>query len=689
MQSSPRTVSILVNNLEQRLKNLQTSRLHEEQALNDSESLVNECFNHLNRITSSSDSTLVAFLFPCLLQISVTMSKICAENSDTIPSSSRDQLTANTKTLYNQIKEFIKSPSTATLMSKSPEQRHFCEQLHLITDSITNFDPITTLFCQKLLVKTLTGGDEPQILSQMKLDDTSDSLILAVYSSTLKQMSSVYAKHFREKSDTNREMATIKMFGVYFQMLQKLLQYYHITPQIESYHDLFRTMLQLHHCLAATCQQNRYQLEFFNNSIPLQEILHNFIDYSLSNTSKLFFDELSLELSSGKCKYAALILLFRIIEALDTILTKQSSDLSIHLIHLLISHLFDIIDQCRTQLILPALLPVSFGKTQVEYGSLYDIAYSLLMRLSHHEPLQTVLSSMNHLLQLNDVNLSITSTSVQLASEVIIQSWFLRYPSAQFQSIFGLFLAELLRLDIHSNLISQLLAMPHIRTVKYHAYDALVASNTFHRIYDFYSNNCSKEPITNSTNLSLIFPSTIDHLYPFVRLFNTELNSHQLQHSIDTCISSIQQFLSLPMITEITSKNFVLTLRLLTCLPNTNTNDSFKCLLGQLTQICILLDEQTANDIRLELLRVFTTHSSILDDNDLGRLLDFMLTTTIESNANSIAFHLACLDVVDSLRQRQSRSANITDLIIQLIVRYGNEHQCSHLLKAHLMVSFR
>jgi hypothetical protein len=64
-----------------------------------------------------------------------------------------------------------------------------------------------------------------------------------------------------------------------------------------------------------------------------------------------------------------------------------------------------------------------------------------------------------------------------------------------------------------------------------------------------------------------------------------------------------------------------------------------------------------------------------------------MLTNSIELNSNSVAFHIGCLDVVDSLRQRQSRSANITDLIIQLIVRYGSEHQCSHLLKAHLMVS--
>jgi hypothetical protein len=309
------------------------------------------------------------------------------------------------------------------------------------------------------------------------------------------------------------------------------------------------------------------------------------------------------------------------------------------------------------------------------------------MKLSHHEFMQTVLSSMTKLLQLSNENSSILSTSIQLASEFIIQSWFLYNPSIQFQYIFGLFLAELLRLDIHSSLINHLLTLPNIHSVKFRAYDAFLSSDTFHRIYDLFSNQYSKEPIINSKNFSLIFPTNINHLYPFVRLFNTELNSQQIQHIIDTCMYSIQQFLSLSIITDLTCKNFILTLRLLTYLTINHTNEYFKCLLGQLTQIFIILNEQTAIDVRVELLRVFAVHSNILDDNDLGRLMDFMLTNSIELNPNSIAFHIGCLDLVDSLRQRQSRSVNITDLIIQLIVRYGNEHQCSHILKAHLMVS--
>ncbi len=462
-------------------------------------------------------------------------------------------------------------------------------------------------------------------------------------------------------------------------MIHRLLQCPNILSQIENHNEFLQTIIQLHLCLEFTCQQNRFQLEYFNSTIFLQEVLQIFI----VNSSKLFFDELFLQLTINQNKYASLIILFRIIEAFDLYLSKQSNEMSIYLIDQFIFHLFNLIDECRIQLVIPALLPTSFNKIQVEYGSLYDITYSLLMKLFHHQSMQTVLSSMNQLIQLSNENSSIILTSNQLASELIIQAWFLYNQSSKFQYLFGLFLAELLRFDIHSSLIHHLFTMPNIRQVKFRAYDALISSDSFHRIYDFFFT--MKDPLINSTNLSLIFPTSIDRLYPFIRLFNSELNAYQLQHTIDTCIYSIQQFLSLPMITELTCKNLIMILRLLSYL-TINHNDNFKCLLGQLTQIFILLDEQTAMDIRLEFLHVFTVHSNNLDDNDLGRLLDFILTHSIESNSNSIAFHIGCLDLVDSLRQRSLRSVNITDLIIQLIVRYGNEHQCSYLFKAHLMV---
>jgi len=221
MESSPRTVSILVNDLEQRLKNLHTTRVHDEQTLNNLESLLNECSNQLNRLLSSSDSTLVAMLLPPLLHTIISLFKICSEKSDIIisgPFLSRDKLTSlitTTKTLYNQIKEFIKSSKLISMLTKSIQQRHFCEQLHLISVSIANTDILTTLICHKLIVKILTGGDDQQQsqqqLSYIKIDHINDGLILAVYGSVLRQMATICLKYSRDKTDSNKESPCIRV----------------------------------------------------------------------------------------------------------------------------------------------------------------------------------------------------------------------------------------------------------------------------------------------------------------------------------------------------------------------------------------------------------------------------------------------------------------------------------------------
>lgn len=469
------------------------------------------------------------------------------------------------------------------------------------------------------------------------------------------------------------------MYPIYFQMIHRLIQSYPNIIDEGNYSEFFSTIIQLHICLESTCDQNRFQIEFFNSTVLLQEILQAYFLSAVHHSSKNFFEEFSLQLFHDDTHpYASLIVLFRMLEIFEG---NFSNEISIYILDQFLSHLFALIDQCPIQLVSPALLPTSFGKTQVEYHSLYDITYSLLMKFFHHQSMQTVIVAMTNLIH----NPSIISTSNQLASELIIQSClFFQSSSRKFQDLFGLFLAELLRLDIHSSFLDHLLTLLQTRSIKSRAYNAFISSESFDRIYQFYSNNddqISKE----SFNLALIFPMNIDHLYPFVRLFHTELNSQQIQHTIDTCIYSIQQFLSLTVVTHSTCRNLISIVRLLAYLTVEN-HEHLKCLLGQLTQIFILFDEQTGNDLRLEFLHLFARQSNHLDENDLGRLLDFILTNPIESNANSIAFHLGCLDIVDSLRQRPSRTANLTELIIQLIVRYGNEHQCSHLLKAHLMV---
>jgi hypothetical protein len=211
MESSPRTASIIVKDLEQRLNNLYTTRIHDDQTLNDLESFINECSNHVNRLTSSSDPTLITILLPSLLHTIVSLLKICAEKSDTIisgPFLSRDKHTSLItiiKSLYNQIKEFIKLPKLHTIVTKSTQQRHFCEQLHRVSDSVANIDLLIPLICLKLIVKVLTGTDDQQQsqqqVSYIKMEDVNDGLTVTVYESVLKQIAAIYMKNFRDKTD--------------------------------------------------------------------------------------------------------------------------------------------------------------------------------------------------------------------------------------------------------------------------------------------------------------------------------------------------------------------------------------------------------------------------------------------------------------------------------------------------------
>jgi hypothetical protein len=218
MESSPRTASIIVNDLEQRLRNLHTTHVHDEQTLNNLESLLNECSNQLNHLISSSDSTLVAILLPSLLQTIISLSKTCSEKSDIIisgPFLSRDKLTSlitMTKTLYNQLRELIKSPKLISILTKSTQKKYFCEQLHLISDSIANIDMVTTVICHKLIVKLLTGSDDQQQIS----DDINDSLIFSVYGSVLRQMTGICSKNSRDKTDSSYFRVNSNLINHYF-----------------------------------------------------------------------------------------------------------------------------------------------------------------------------------------------------------------------------------------------------------------------------------------------------------------------------------------------------------------------------------------------------------------------------------------------------------------------------------------
>ena len=481
--------------------------------------------------------------------------------------------------------------------------------------------------------------------------------------------------------------SSFKMYQVLCQMLQRILPYPGLIDQIDSFRTLIRAVIHLHASLETICENEHFQSEFFAHGLPLQDVFLHLIQ----SAPKLFVNDLLHEMASiDQYHYASLVVLCRIVEAFDLHLTNQSNDdQSIHPMDRLISALFHQIDHCSTQLLQSkaAVLPRSFATAKVETISVYEMIYSLLLKFFHHQPMQVLLSSMTHLISLE--NSSILSTSNQLASELIIQSSY-RYAShPQCQDLLVLFLGELLRSDRHPSLVQHLLTLPAVQPLKSRIYQNVLSADRFTHIYHlFTSPSSSTSTSTRSLTIPSIYPDRLDHLYSFVRLFQADLTPFQQQHAFDTCLYALQQFLSSPVHTESNCQHLLQIVRLLTILPDQQQQDQWKSLLGQLTHLLILLDEQSAIDIRLELLRLFAMHCSLLEENDAGRLFDYILTNSIDSaTTHSIAFHLGCLDLLDAFREKSVRSSTITDLIIQLIVRYGNEHQCHPLLKTQLIVN--
>lgn len=209
MDSTPRTLLTVGKDLEERLENIRQNGIHDDRTLSNVETLLHQCTNQLNQLISSPDSSVTPILLPALLRTIISLTKICSEKSDLIiPGAflSQEKFTAlinTTKTLYNQIKEFLKSPKLTTSLPQSIHLRHFCEQIHQISDSIAQIDIVLTLICQKLLVRFIAGGDEShQSQQQQRLDDFNPEFILSIYASILRQINIICGKYSRDGKDT-------------------------------------------------------------------------------------------------------------------------------------------------------------------------------------------------------------------------------------------------------------------------------------------------------------------------------------------------------------------------------------------------------------------------------------------------------------------------------------------------------
>lgn len=191
MESTPRSAWTIAHEFEQRLENLRTNTIHDDRTLSNFESLLNQCSNQLTQISSSTDSTLICIVLPALFRTIIALTKISSDKSEL----SQEKFIAfitNAKTLYNQIKEFLKSNKLNTVLIGSIHLRHFCEQIHQISDSAAHIDNLLTFICQKLIVKLLTGGDDPQQV----IDHSNDDLTMIIYGSILPQLNMIATKYF-------------------------------------------------------------------------------------------------------------------------------------------------------------------------------------------------------------------------------------------------------------------------------------------------------------------------------------------------------------------------------------------------------------------------------------------------------------------------------------------------------------
>ena len=217
MESISQTSSMIVNDLEERLKNLYRTRIHDEQTLNDLELLFNECSNQLNYLCTSTDPTLVTMIVPTLLRTVISLTQICTEKSDIIISGSflsQDKLNllnTKTKTLQNHIREFIKSPKLNTILIQSTQQKHFLEQLRLVSDSIVHIDFVLAFHCLKLIVKLITGSEDQQQYSNSQTNDVDDGLVITVYESVVRQMGMLRSRNFRDRSHDKQGSLSIKV----------------------------------------------------------------------------------------------------------------------------------------------------------------------------------------------------------------------------------------------------------------------------------------------------------------------------------------------------------------------------------------------------------------------------------------------------------------------------------------------
>lgn len=223
--STPRAMIDLLNDLELRFKELQTTRIRDESTLNNLESILNEISTHLNCLTSSDDATLVAILLPSLLHLIFSLVTICSEGSDTIipgpflPREKLHSLVTMVKTFQTGIKEFVKAQKSLDLL-KSTAQKPFLDQLRLVADSVINIDIGATCICHIFITRILVGSEDQQQSQRQnnafKTEIINDGFLVSLYGSILRCLGSAceqYSRSVNRESVRNRVNALFHPIG--------------------------------------------------------------------------------------------------------------------------------------------------------------------------------------------------------------------------------------------------------------------------------------------------------------------------------------------------------------------------------------------------------------------------------------------------------------------------------------------
>ncbi|CAF1157235.1 unnamed protein product, partial [Didymodactylos carnosus] len=518
------------------------------------------------------------------------------------------------------------------------------------------------------------------------------NVILTIYKSALKHINEFSQRNFQQ------EIQSLKLCRLFLQMLHKLVQCNCVITSIESYKDFINCLLQLHSVLDQTYLDQKFLIDYYNQTNVIQDILINFMSYALETTTT-FFHDLWAVLSTTITTYSKLIVLLRCIEAYNYSVDKinENQQCSSYITKIFLKCLYQFVDECYVQFMLPVMTPQTFHKPNETYSTIYDCVSMHLLRLFQHYPIQTVVTSIGHLYSNSTIrqinvdqrqyqkNVSVISTSVLLSFDLIVQSCYSCSKSTSCHILVGLLLVQIIKSPLfvlsysRQSLINYFTENKEFLRLKMQTIDLFnIDKHDYSIIFKLLN---LKQSTKSLDMLKTVYPSTTNQLHLFVQLVKcVQLTEQQIHYISSSILSNIQQFFSLPTINNEAINNLLLLLQILRLLTKQQQQvlrtEDVRRLFHHLSIVLTTLDLPNILTINIHvmLLKTISSYSLLMEDDDLSRILDYCLTVDlILNNHYSMTYHFESLNLISKLCFRQQRSKSLTELIIQLLVRYGSQ----------------